>query len=48
MHMQDSTGFPRSWCLHADCLREMVEPFLYNAGVDIVFHGTTWPLLSIS
>ena len=23
----------------ADCLREMVEPFLYNAGVDIVLHG---------
>ncbi|CAK0783896.1 hypothetical protein CVIRNUC_007096 [Coccomyxa viridis] len=23
----------------ADCLRETVEPFLYNAGVDIVLHG---------
>jgi predicted phosphodiesterase len=23
----------------ADCLRQMVEPFLYNAGVDIVMHG---------
>ena len=22
-----------------DCLRQMVEPFLYNAGVDIVLHG---------
>ena len=24
---------------NADCLRETVEPFLYNAGVDIVLHG---------
>ena len=23
----------------AECLRQMVEPFLYNFGVDIVFHG---------
>ena len=23
----------------AECLRMMVEPFLYNFGVDIVFHG---------
>ena len=23
----------------AECLRQMVEPFLYNYGVDIVFHG---------
>ena len=22
-----------------DCLREMVEPFMYNVGVDIVLHG---------
>jgi len=29
--------------LCADCLREMVEPFLYNAGVDIVFHGVSLP-----
>lgn len=29
---------------HTDCLLEMVEPFLYNAGVDIVFHGA--PLTS--
>jgi len=29
--------------LYADCLREMVEPFLYNAGVDIVFHGVSLP-----
>ena len=32
------------WCcsIHykeADCLRQMIEPFLYNAGVDIVVHG---------
>ena len=26
----------------------MVEPFLYNAGVDIVFHGAIWTLLIIS
>ena len=24
----------------AECLRQMVEPFLYNFGVDVVFHGT--------
>ena len=23
----------------AECLRQQVEPFLYNFGVDIVFHG---------
>lgn len=23
----------------AECLRQMVEPFLYNFGVDVVFHG---------
>ena len=22
-----------------DCIREMLEPFLYNTGVDIVLHG---------
>lgn len=22
-----------------DCLREMIEPFMYNVGVDIVLHG---------
>ena len=30
---KDSAAWP------ADCLRETVEPFLYNAGVDIVLHG---------
>ena len=23
----------------AECLRQQVEPFLYNFGVDVVFHG---------
>lgn len=23
----------------AECLRQMTEPFLYNYGVDVVFHG---------
>ena len=23
----------------AECIRQMVEPFLYNFGVDVVFHG---------
>jgi hypothetical protein len=29
----------------AECLRQMVEPFLYNAGVDIVMHGQSPPPL---
>lgn len=28
----------------AECLRMMVEPFLYNFGVDIVFHGASQQL----
>ena len=26
-----------------DCMREMLEPFLYNAGVDIILHGPHTP-----
>lgn len=29
----------------AECLRQMVEPFLYNYGVDIVMHGACFTLL---
>ena len=29
----------------AECLRMMVEPFLYNFGVDIVFHGASQEFL---
>ena len=36
-HYGPKTNDSAAWL--ADCLRETVEPFLYNAGVDIVLHG---------
>jgi hypothetical protein len=31
-----------------DCLREMVEPFMYNAGVDIILHGAAITTVGLS
>lgn len=30
----------------SECLRQMVEPFLYNFGVDVVFHGGALSIVS--